>query len=172
MTRIGWMLTGLVFTAVVVTGCSDKEKDHAQQSWNAFKDMEIEAIQNFNADRETEVTRVGSRFTEVDDQYAYRFKGFISFEKGNVFQELAYALVEGEWTPVSYDDEADIAAKKERVERISDLEKRILALKGQIASNEQTLERYQALMEETKEKKEELAVLEAELEEITGPKEI
>jgi hypothetical protein len=172
MRKIGLVFTLLFFSALSVGGCGDKEKSQAQQSWNAFKTQEIQAIKNAHADREEKPTDFASRFTEVEDPYAYRFKGFIQFKKGNAFQELAYALVDGEWTPVSYDDQADIEAKKAKEKRIGDLEKKILALKGQIASNEQTLKRYQELMAETKAKKKELAALEAELEEILGQKQI
>jgi len=172
MRKIGLLFVLLVFSAVSLGGCGDKEKSQAQQSWKAFKAQEIEAIKNAHADSDLKPTDFASRFTEVEDPYAYRFKGFIQFKKGNVFQELAYALVDGKWTPVSYDDKADIEAKKAKEKRVAELKKKILALKGQIASNEQTLERYQELMAETKAKKKELADLEAQLAEIVGQKEI
>ena len=165
MKRLVTIVALLAITAICFVGCGDKAKEEAEAKWEVFKVAETRKIGAEAGQGDPIPYAFDYRISEVDDA-AYRFKGFISFKKGNIFQEQSYAFVDGSWLPAKYSQARDEDAREEIEEKIEDLEEKIEDLKDDIEDDLDFLEKYKKRSEELQDKNEELQALQKTLEEL------
>lgn len=148
-------------------GCGDKEKDQAMEKWDAFKNGEIEKI---TAAYTTEDLKPRDFDAKVREEKGarHRFKGFLSFKRGNSYQEKSFAYVDGEWKPVDYGSLLDKKAIKKQKEDIEDLRDQIEELKEEIKEDEKDLEDYDKILIKIDNQKQQLNELEKKLEALTA----
>lgn len=153
-----WMRTttiAILAAFCLLVSCSDEVKEEAMETWEVFKIQETDSIKA--AKGGLEAHDFSCRIVEVEDQ-PYRFKGFISFKRGNVYQEGAYAFSEGKWVPVEYGtDRENVEEKKEEeYERVME---RIEELDGEIEEEIDFLEKYREKAENVENLQKELDAL-------------
>ncbi len=170
MNRFGWILCLLTIVITSLGGCGDKqdrEKDEAMQSWEDFKAKEIETIKTAYAKEDLKPYVFDSRTLEVKGA-SDRFKGFISFKRGNSFQEQSFTFTDGNWVPVNYGDVKDEKAMKELNEKIERLGENIEDLAEEIREDKERLKEYKKWFERFEAKKKKLEALKKELGELQG----
>ena len=170
MKRFGRILCLLTIAMFCLGGCGnkqDKEKAQAMQSWEDFKLKEIETIEAAYAEEDLKPYAFDSRILEVKGA-SYRFKGFINFKRGNVFQEQSFTFTDGNWVPVNYSDVKAEKEMKEFHEKIERLGENIEDLEEEIKEDEESLDEYKKRFESLEARKEKLEALKKELDELKG----
>ncbi len=143
MNRIAQTFCLLAVAVVLVSGCGDQEKDLAMYKWTAFEKSEIDKIKTAGVDDKLKPVDFNSRVVEVVGA-SYRFKGFISYKRGNAFHETSYAFVDKTWKPVAYSDlEEDEETRKE----MEEIGEKLAQLKEEISEKEEKMEEYISIFE-------------------------
>jgi len=122
----------------LLVSCSDEVKEEAMNSWEVFKMQETESLKTVEAGLAPH--DFSYRIVEVED-LPYRFKAFISFKRGHIYQESAYSFSEGKWIPVEYgsNKENTLEQKEEEYERVME---RVEELEEEIDDERDFLEEY------------------------------
>ncbi len=170
MNRFAWILCLLTTVIMSIGGCGDKhdrEKDEAMQLWEDFKANEIQNIKAAYIKEHLKPYAFDSRTLEVKGS-SDRFKGFISFKRGNSFQEQSFTFTDGKWVPVNYGDVKDEKAMKKLNERIERLRDNVEDLAEEIEEDTERLKEYKKWFERFEAKKKKLEALKKELAELQG----
>ena len=150
-------------------GCSDKEKDQAMSKWEAFKKGEMDKIEATYANEEMKPHDFKAKVVEEKGSL-YSFKGFLSFKRGNTYQEKFFAYMDGAWKPVDYRKLKDKKAMKKEKEEIGKIKDQIEELKEEIEDEQEKLEKHEDIFIKIETQKEKLTELEKKMDALTTRK--